>query len=165
MSWGNGKFTPIRSQAESRARANKYHTCLACRKSEPEKWATCPSCGSKDRQYFMSRTELQQGMQRLIQQDLGKIKKLRFQPRFDLMVNGQKVGVYVADCDYYEPDADGKDVYIVEDSKPAEQMESTAKLKIKLMQAIYGIVVRIPQRKSGNISKAPKPTTQKGLSL
>lgn len=73
----------------------------------------------------------------------GKITKLKFHPRFDLKVNGVKVGVYTADAEYYNHA--GK--YVVEDSKPEKFMTDVARLKIKLFQAIYGVEVLVPQRK------------------
>lgn len=157
MAGYRGKFAPFGSKQEARDRARKYHACLDCRKSSEEKWAVCPNCGGKNRQYFMSRAELQQGMALLIRRDIGEIDRLRFQPRFDLVINTQKIGVYTADADYYE-----NGVYVVEDTKAKEFMEELAKLKIKIFQALYGVTVRIPQRKSKTMSKT-KPTNERTM--
>lgn len=132
-------------------RAHRRHVCLDCRYFQEKIWKTCPECGGKSRQYFMSKAEHQRGMLLLTMQAAGTIERLRFQPRFDLMVNGLKVAVYTADCDYYQGGE-----YIVEDTKPEDFMDDFAKLKMRLFQAVYGITVKIPQRKSGNISKTPK---------
>ena len=61
----------------------------------------------------MSEVEHKRGMLLLTMQRAGTITRLRFQPRYDLVVNGQKVGVYTADVEYYEAEK-----LIVEDTKP-----------------------------------------------
>jgi len=76
----------------------------------------------------------------------GKVTRLFFHPRFDLVVNGVKVGVYTADAHYYNH----LDMYVVEDSKPEKFLTDVAKLKIRLFQALYGITVNIPQKKERN---------------
>lgn len=76
----------------------------------------------------------------------GTISNLRFQPRYKLEVNGRLIATYVADAEYR--DTDGTVVY--EDTKPKKFMDKSALLKIKLFEALYNVVVRIPQRKSGN---------------
>ena len=69
---------------------------------------------------------------------LGEISELRYQPRFDLEIDGQKICAYIGDFAYHK---DGK--LIVEDVKSSY----TAKLQIyrikkKLMLAIRGIEIR-----------------------
>lgn len=133
-----GKFTKMGVEA-----AKKFHFCRDCRHNQPKKYTECPNCGSKNRVYFPSKTEMHRGALLLTLEDTGKITKLKFQPRFDLKVNGQKIGVYTADAEYYDDNGQ----YTIEDSKPEKFMTDTAKLKIKLFQAIYGITVKIPQKK------------------
>lgn len=130
------------------SRAKRYHVCLDCRASQAEIWKECPGCGSKNRQYFMSHAEFVRGMLLLTLQSVGTIERLRFQPRYELKVNGRKIATYTADAEYYK---DGE--LVVEDTKPADFMDASAVLKIKLFEAIYNLTVRIPQRKSGNRSK------------
>ena len=125
--------------------AKRCYACLDCRHSQPTTYKECPECGSKNRQYFMSAAEFKRGMLLLTMQAAGTISKLRFQPRYKLEVKGQKICTYVADAEYIR---DGKQ--ITEDTKPKNFIDATAKLKIKLFEAIYGITVTIPQRKSGN---------------
>ena len=125
--------------------AKRCYACLDCRHSQPTTYKECPVCGSKNRQYFMSKAEFHRGMMLLTLLNAGTITKLRFQPRYDLKVNGHKICAYVADAEYY---MDGD--LVVEDTKPEKFMDAMAKLKIKLFEAIYGITVTIPQRKSGN---------------
>lgn len=87
-------------------------------------------------------------------QRAGTISRLRFQPRYDLHVKGQKIGVYVADLEYYEDDK-----FVTEDTKPEHFMDALALHKIKHYEAEYGVTVRIPQRKSGNRSKTKRGKT------
>ena len=67
----------------------------------------------------------------------GQIHTLILQPRFDLIVNGEKIGFYRADFQYIES-ATGEQ--IVEDVKGVRT--PVYRLKRKLMKAIYGIQVR-----------------------
>lgn len=138
----NSRFT---SKFDAIKRANKFHACLDCRHSQPAIFKECPGCGSKNRQYFMSRAELLRGMMLLTLQNAGTISRLRFQPRYDLVVNGRKIGVYIADAEYYSEGA-----LIVEDTKPKDFIDAGALLKIKLFEALFNIIVTIPQRKTGD---------------
>lgn len=66
----------------------------------------------------------------------GEINELVLQPRFPLMVNGEKVGTYSADFQYR--DRDGR--LLVEDVKG---MPTTVyRLKKRLMKAVHGIEIR-----------------------
>lgn len=65
----------------------------------------------------------------------GEISELKRQPKFELVVNGQKIARYVADFTYF--DKDGKPV--VEDVKGVLTPEF--KLKAKLMRAIHGVEI------------------------
>jgi RNA polymerase subunit RPABC4/transcription elongation factor Spt4 len=148
--YGRGKFT---SKRDGMSRAKRRHVCLDCCYHQPETWKACPQCGSPNRQYFMSASEHRRGMLLLTLQKHGKINRLRFQPRYDLIVNSQKIGVYTADVEYYEDGA-----LVVEDTKPKNFMDPFAVHKIKHFEAQYGLTVRIPQRKSGNRAKTTDRT-------
>lgn len=65
--------------------------------------------------------------------DHGKIRNLRFQPRFDLVVNGQKICAYTADAEY----VDGNGQQIIEDTKPKDFITPEAKLKIAIFNAVF----------------------------
>jgi len=69
----------------------------------------------------------------------GEITGLVMQPRYELTVNREKVGEYVADFRYTE-----KDQLVVEDVKGIRTGVSYRlfKLKARLMHALYGIEVR-----------------------
>lgn len=90
----------------------------------------------------MSAQEFKRGMNLLLMQSSGLISGLKFQPRYDLVVNGQKVGVYVADAEYFEGGQK-----IIEDTKPPDFIDKYAALKIKIFEAIYNVQVKIPARK------------------
>jgi len=122
--------------------AKRHHFCLDCRYHQSEKYVSCPSCGSKNRQYFPSDTELKRGASLMLQRDMGEITGLRFQPRYKLEVNGKEIAEYRADAEYYRGG-----MKIIEDSKPPNYMDDLAKIKIRLFEALYGITVTIPQKK------------------
>jgi hypothetical protein len=140
----NFKF---KSKADAMGRAKRRHVCLDCRFHQPKTFKACPQCGSKNRQYFMSETEHKRGMLLLTMQAVGTINGVRFQPRYDLFVNHIKIGVYIADVEYTQ---DGK--LVVEDSKPSNFIDAFALHKMKHFEAQSGIIIKIPQRKSGNLS-------------
>lgn len=147
------KFKNFSSKLDGMRAAKRFHVCLDCRHHQPTIYKNCPVCGSTNRQYFMSKVEFERGMQLLVLLAAGTITRLRFQPKYDLNVNGRKICTYIADAEYYESDK-----LVCEDTKPKNFMDASALIKIKLFEAIHGITVRIPQRKSGNRSAAKKPT-------
>ncbi len=51
---------------------------------------------------FASKAEARRYVELRILRDTGIIKKLRIQPRYELLVDGIKIGTYVPDFDYYE---------------------------------------------------------------
>lgn len=153
MAFKKGHAWAIKSKQEGMNRAKRRHVCLDCRYFQSETYEHCPECGSKNRQYFMSEAEHLRGMSLMTLQIAGTISRLRFQPKYDLEVNGRKICAYIADADYYESGQ-----LVVEDSKPEKFMDDLALVKIKLFEAIYGVTIKIPQRKSGNRSTAKAPT-------
>lgn len=81
---------------------------------------------------FDSMKEGRRYSQLKILEKAGQIQNLELQPKYDLMVNGSKVGFYKADFRYTE---NGKQV--VEDVKGMKT--PIYNLKKKLIKAIYGI--------------------------
>lgn len=69
-------------------------------------------------------------------QSQGEITDLVLQPRFPLMVNGEKVGTYSADFQYR--DSGGQ--LVVEDVKGVPT--TVYRLKKKLMKAVHGIEIQ-----------------------
>jgi len=68
-------------------------------------------------------------------EDAGEIEGLELQPRFPLVVNGERVGVYVADFRYRE-----KSEMVTEDVKGIRT--PVYRLKKRLVKALYGIDIR-----------------------
>jgi hypothetical protein len=66
----------------------------------------------------------------------GEISELTLQPKFDLTVNGHKIGSYIADFQYREK-TNGR--YIVEDVKG--MVTPVYRLKAKLVKALHGVTV------------------------
>jgi hypothetical protein len=60
---------------------------------------------------------------------------LELQPRYPLIVNGEKVGTYVGDFRYFEGD-----VLILEDVKGI--LTPVYRLKRRLVKALYGLDIR-----------------------
>ena len=68
----------------------------------------------------------------------GAITDLTLQPKFDIVINGQKVCSYIADFSYVE-----NGVTVVEDVKSEMTRKlPTYRLKNKLMRAVHGIEIR-----------------------
>ena len=68
----------------------------------------------------------------------GAITDLTLQPKFDIVINGQKVCSYIADFSYVE-----NGVTVVEDVKSEMTRKlPTYRLKKKLMRAVHGIEIR-----------------------
>lgn len=69
---------------------------------------------------------------------IGEIEDLELQPKFDLVVNGQKVCGYIADF-RYRVSATGATV--VEDVKSAPTRTKEYRIKVKLLKALHGVEV------------------------
>ena len=76
----------------------------------------------------------------------GRITDLELQPRYNLMVNDQKICAYVADFKYNKENADGIWEHIIEDAKGVETPEF--KLKKKLMKAVFDIDIYLSKKSS-----------------
>ena len=75
----------------------------------------------------------------------GRIINLKLQPRFDLVVNGEKICAYIADFEYDKENAHGAWEHIIEDAKGVETPEF--KLKKKLMKAVHGVEIYLSKKK------------------
>jgi len=76
----------------------------------------------------------------------GRIKDLELQPRYNILVNDQKICAYVADFKYNKENVDGIWEHIVEDAKGVETPEF--KLKKKLMKAVFDIEIYLSKKNS-----------------
>lgn len=129
------------------ARAKKYHLCTACLHADPKIFKECPSCKVVGmRVFFPSRVEMIRAGELIRMQVAGQISRLRFHPRYDLVVEGSKICGYEADSEYMK---DGQ--IIIEDVKPfGDFMDKIASMKIDLFNAInrkHGLSVSIHRRK------------------
>lgn len=88
---------------------------------------------------FASQAEAGRYVSLQLLQRSGQIFDLRLQPRFDLIVNGTKVGAYVGDF-AYRTRKDGPE--LVEDVKSEATKTAVYKLKKALMLACHGIAVQ-----------------------
>ena len=97
---------------------------------------------------FASKAEAARYAELALLQKAGKIGYLELQPRFDLAVNGIKLGHYTADFRYSERAWDGncgfKKTSVVEDVKGYDTRDG--KLRRRLAEALHGIRVTIITR-------------------
>ena len=88
---------------------------------------------------FDSQKEAKRYQELLLLTRAGSIRNLECQPRYDLVVNGHKLGYYRADFRYEEMTTGES---ITEDVKSPVTKTAVYQLKKKLVKAIYGIEVR-----------------------
>jgi len=88
---------------------------------------------------FDSQKEADRYRDLLLLERAGLIERLELQPRYDLIVNGHKLGFYRGDFRYEEV-ATGTS--ILEDVKSPVTKTPAYQLKKKLVKALYGIEIR-----------------------
>lgn len=84
---------------------------------------------------FASKAEARRYGELKLLEKAGEIRHLELQPKFDLTVNGEKIGRYVADFRYREGTES-----VVEDVKGFKT--PVYRLKKALVKALYGIEIR-----------------------
>jgi hypothetical protein len=87
---------------------------------------------------FASQKEKNRYQELLWMQQAGQIRNIELQPRYDLVVNGHKLGFYRGDF-RYEVVATGQT--ILEDVKSQATKTAVYRLKKKLVKALYGVDV------------------------
>lgn len=87
--------------------------------------------------WFSSKLEANRYLQLSMMEKAGEIKHLSLQPKFPLVVNGDKIAVYIADFEYIDCRTGAK---VVEDTKGFRTREY--KLKKKLVRALYSIEIQ-----------------------
>ena len=87
---------------------------------------------------FDSRKEASRYQELLWMQAAGVICHIELQPRYDLVVNGNKLGFYRADFRYEETKS-GQ--VITEDVKSPVTKTAVYQLKKKLVKALYGVEI------------------------
>ncbi len=85
---------------------------------------------------FDSRKEADRYQELLWMRQAGLIEDLELQPRYELIVNGQKLGFYRGDFRYKEVATDS---VVLEDVKSPVTRTAVYMLKKKLVKALYGI--------------------------
>lgn len=85
---------------------------------------------------FASKAEATAYQNRLLMQRAGNISGLELQPKFPLIVNGEKIGTYIADFRYFNKATNS---VVVEDVKGVKT--PVYRLKKKLVYALYGITI------------------------
>lgn len=83
---------------------------------------------------FASKREANRFLELQLLEKSGQIECLELQPKFPIVVNGMKCGVYIADFRFMEG---GKT--IIEDVKSKPTMTAVYRLKKRLVRALYGI--------------------------
>ena len=74
-----------------------------------------------------------------LREKAGEIQRLRCHPRYDIVVNGVKVGFMKPDFEYYDTKADRVRTEDVKGAKPTEAWA----LKAKIFKALYGREIEI----------------------
>lgn len=129
------KRAPWQTKLDGIQSSHRAHFCTSCMYQQPQSWNSepCPRCRTVgSRVYMKSAAELTRGAELIIMQRAKQITNLRFQPPYDLIVEGVKICRYVGDFEYR---IDGK--VIVEDVKPKKFMDGEAVIKIALFDALH----------------------------
>lgn len=92
-----------------------------------------------DGERFDSKRELAYFLDFKLLQRAGKISHLKRQPKFDCVVNDQKVCSYKADFEFIE---DGRR-RIIDVKSPATAKTKDFRIKKKLVEALHGVTVEV----------------------
>jgi hypothetical protein len=87
---------------------------------------------------FDSRKEEKRYQELLWMQQAGLIEGLECQPRYDLAINGHKLGFYRGDFRYKDVATDS---VVLEDVKSPATRTAVYRLKKKLVKALYGVEI------------------------
>jgi hypothetical protein len=106
------------------------------------------SAGLRAADMFDSQAEASRYLELQRLEQLGLIAALTRQPRFELVVNGVRIGVYTADFQYRPRDAEAD---VVEDVKGQHRVSEGFSLRVRLLWALHRIKVervhmRIPPK-------------------
>lgn len=144
MSAAEYRSAVSRKEPTSKYHAKRTSRCAACYAAKP-KGLQCLTCGRVEDIHFDSRAEGRRFDALVREVEAGRISGLERQPKYELVVNGIKIGSYTGDFRYRRGD-----VLIVEDVKGATSRDYP--LRKKLMHACHGIeIVEIRSR-----SKSPR---------
>lgn len=120
--------------------------CKALGLKAPSKYKAIPT--TVDGHRFSSKKEARRYGELKLLEQAGHIFELELQPRFPLLVNGEKIGDYVADFQYKKPEYEsaGPDSkwnlsLVVEDVKSQATKTPIYKWKKKHLRCQYGIEI------------------------
>lgn len=131
------RITPEQEAELIRRGATVTYMRLPAEASAPEKLSKYRNIKTEvDGIVFHSKREARRYLDLKALQAAGKISGLTLQPRYELYVNGKKVGVYTADFRYVEGAA-----IVVEDVKSSATKTTAYRLRKKMVEAQYGIRV------------------------
>jgi len=95
---------------------------------------------------FASKAESRRYAELLLLGAAGEIRNLELQPRFPLIVGGERVGVYVGDFRYDERTSDSRSMWMQEWRDVVEDVKGVKtpvyRLKKRIFEAQYGIPIR-----------------------
>ena len=87
---------------------------------------------------FDSQKEANRYQELILMERAGLIRSIELQPRYDLIVNGHKLGFYKGDFRY---EVVATSILMVEDVKSPATKTAVYRLKKKLVKALYGIEI------------------------
>ena len=87
---------------------------------------------------FDSQKEAKRYQELILMERAGLIRSIELQPRYDLIVNGHKLGFYKGDFRY---EVVATSILMVEDVKSPATKTAVYRLKKKLVKALYGIEI------------------------
>ena len=87
---------------------------------------------------FDSQKEMKRYQELLLLERAGLVQDLELQPRYDLVVNGHKVGFYKGDFRYKDV---ATDMVVLEDVKSPVTRTAVYQLKKKLVKALYNVEI------------------------
>lgn len=85
---------------------------------------------------FASKAEARRYAELVLLAKAGQIEALELQPKFPLVLNGKKVGAYIADFKYWMP---SQSKAVIEDVKGVKT--AVYRMKKKMVEAQYGIEI------------------------
>lgn len=93
---------------------------------------------------FDSKKEARRYDELRLLEKVGEIKEIETHPKFDLVINGKKIGRYTADFKYLEHTRDNEFNEIIEDVKSKPTMTEAFSLRRRVFEACYpGKKIRI----------------------
>lgn len=129
----------FKSRVDGLKRRKGAYGCMVCGTVYKSREEALLGCGHGAETYLASKAETERFKTLHMLYRVGEITKLECQPKYDFVVNGQKVGGYRADFRY----TNNRGQEVVEDVKSWGSDDGLSRLKRKLTAALYGVDVKI----------------------